>query len=173
MSLFLLSQILVGCAIATDILSFQCKQRRRIVACLFVSAVLVSTHFLLLGHWTAAGLAMVAGGRFAAGFFTTSPGVMTLFIGCALLVTLSTYGGYLSLLSGTAAVCNTVGSFCRCDRRMREIMLAGTSLWLLHNILVLSPMAVALESLFLCSNLVGYYRYYLVPVERSGLSSLQ
>ena len=40
-------------------------------------------------------------------------------------------------------------------------MLIGTGLWLIHNILAGTPMAVLMEILFITSNLVGYYRFYM------------
>ena len=46
------------------------------------------------------------------------------------------------------------------DRRLRQLMIVGTSFWLLHNYLIGSPTAVLMEVLFISSNLVGYYRYY-------------
>ncbi|MEE4135689.1 MAG: YgjV family protein [Desulforhopalus sp.] len=58
MSLFALSQILVGIAICFDFLSFQFKERGRIVGCLLVSCTLISIHFMLLDHWTAACLGL-------------------------------------------------------------------------------------------------------------------
>ncbi len=44
---FLLSQVLVAIAIGFDLLSFQFKERQKIVACLFCAGVLISTHFAL------------------------------------------------------------------------------------------------------------------------------
>ncbi|MFM9726320.1 YgjV family protein [Streptomyces scabiei] len=40
------------------------------------------------------------------------------------------------------------------------MMLVGTSMWIAHNIMVVSPIAVVMECLFLTSNIVGLYRFY-------------
>jgi hypothetical protein len=72
MSNFVLSQILIGIAICIDIVSFQFKERTKIVACLIVSATFISTHFMLLGHWTAAFLGLLTAARFTTSLFTTS-----------------------------------------------------------------------------------------------------
>jgi len=40
-------------------------------------------------------------------------------------------------------------------------MMIGTLVWIGHNALAGSPAAAVLETFFLGSNLVGYYRYYL------------
>ena len=62
MTLFALSQLLAGIAIGFDLLSFQFKERRQIIACLIVSCLLIATHFALLGLWTAMGLGLLAVG---------------------------------------------------------------------------------------------------------------
>ena len=87
MSNFVLSQILAGIAICTDIMSFQLKERHKIVTCLMVSALLISTHFMLLGHWTAAGLALLGSVRFATSIFTTSKKIMVVFMVGILAIT--------------------------------------------------------------------------------------
>ncbi|MBM9512425.1 YgjV family protein [Desulfogranum marinum] len=171
MTPFLLSQILVGMAICTDLLSFQGKGRKHILVCLIISSSLISLHFVLLEHWTAAGLGLLAGIRFVTSYFTTSKKAMSVFVCCSLLIGIVTYSGVLSLLSCTGAICNTVGSFCSTDRRMRKIMFLGTCFWLTHNILAHSPTAVLLECLFLSSNIVGYYRYYVVRPAQTGTFS--
>lgn len=168
MTPFILSQILVGMAICTDLLSFQGKERKHILGCLIISSSLISLHFVLLEHWTAAGLGLLAGVRFVTSYFTTSKKAMSFFVCCSLLMGIGTYSGVLSLLSCTGAICNTVGSFCSTDRRMREMLFLGTGFWLMHNVLAHSPTAVLLECLFLSSNIVGYYRYYIARTPRVG-----
>ncbi len=58
MSPFLLSQILAGLALCSDIVSFQLKKRAHILLCFIISCLLLSIHFICLDHWTAAGLAL-------------------------------------------------------------------------------------------------------------------
>jgi hypothetical protein len=160
MSLFTVSQLLVGVAIGFDLLSFQCKERRRIIACLIVSCLLIAAHFALLGHWTATGLGLLAALRFITSCFTTSKKVMLVFIAASLAVATLTYHGALSLLSGLGSIFGTIGSFCKDDKQLRQVMLVATSLWLVHNCLAGTPTAVLMEALFIGSNLLGYYRFY-------------
>ncbi|NLX18433.1 MAG: YgjV family protein [Desulfobulbus sp.] len=160
MSYFAISQVLVGIAIGFDLLSFQFKQRRQIIACLIFSCLLIAVHFALLGHWTATGLAALAAVRFLASYHTTARPVMFFFIGATVLVAGLTFQGLLSVLSCLGAVFGTISTFSRDDRRLREIMLIGTSLWLVHNIIARTPTAVLMEALFIGSNLLGYYRFY-------------
>lgn len=161
MSAYALSQILAAIAIAFDLLSFQFRQRRRIIACLAISCLFIASHFALLGHTTATGLALLAAVRLVAGYLTTSKRVMLFFLAATVAMTLCTFNGLLSLCSGLGSMFGTVGSFCRSDRTLRLVMMGATSLWLVHNILAGTPMAVLMEALFLGSNILGYYRFYL------------
>ncbi len=161
MSSFVLSQVLVAVAIGFDLLSFQFKPRRRIIVCLCCSCLLIAVHFGLLGLWTAMGLALLAAIRMLVSYLTTSKRVMLFFIAAAVVTALLTYHGLLSLLSCLGAIFGTIGSFCREDRQLRLVMMCATSLWLVHNILAGTPTAVLMEGVFLASNLLGYYRFYL------------
>lgn len=161
MSVFFLSQLLIGIAIIFDLASFQFKERRHIVGCLCIAGVLISSHFILLQQYTAAGLMMVAVIRYFLSIFTTSKLIMLIFIICSLLLTTLTYTGVVSLLSCIGAVIQTVAAFNQNDKKLRQLMIVGTSFWLFHNYLVESPMAVIMEALFIGSNLVGYYRFYI------------
>jgi hypothetical protein len=163
MSHFVISQILVGIAICFDILSFQFKERTKIVACLLVSCTLISIHFMLLDHWTAACLGILAAIRFTASLFSTSKKVMGGFVFATIVVAAFSYEGLLSLLACSGGCFGTVASFCKEDKQLRQLMLVGTSLWIIHNYLAGSPVAVLMEAIFISSNLVGYFRYYIWP----------
>ncbi|MCB5361386.1 YgjV family protein [Vibrio lentus] len=160
MSAFYLSQVLVAIAICFDLLSFQFKERKKIVTCLFFAGVLISSHFILLEQWTAASLMIIATIRYLTSVFSTSPKFKYLFCSMSLVATAFTYSGLISVLSCCASVFQTFAAFNKDDRRLRELMIIGTSFWLVHNYLIGSPTAVVMEALFICSNLVGYYRFY-------------
>ena len=86
---------------------------------------------------------------------------MGLFMCASVAISIVSYTGILSILSCLGSLFGTAGTFCKDDKRLRQILLVGTSLWLVHNILAKSPTAVLMEALFIASNLVGYYRFYL------------
>ena len=163
MSDFILSQILTGIAICTDTASFQFKERKKIVACLLVSCTLISIHFMLLNHWTAALLALVAALRFTTSIFSTSKKLMTVFIVATIVISIITYEGLLSILGCSGGIFGTIASFCKDDKLLRQLMLIGTCLWIVHNFLAGSPAAVLMEAIFISSNLVGYFRFYIRP----------
>jgi len=158
---FVLSQILVAIAICFDLMSFQFKERKKIVTCLFFAGTLISSHFILLEQWTAASLMLIATVRYLASVFSTSAKLKYLFCGASIISTSVTYTGLVSVVSCVASLFQTVAAFNKDDRRLRELMIIGTALWLIHNYMVGSPTAVVMEVLFISSNLIGYYRYYI------------
>lgn len=160
MSPFALSQLLVAIAIVFDLISFQFKNKQNIVACLCVSALLISSHFYLLEQWTAAALMMLAAIRYFVTIFSHSKRVMLIFLCTGSLVSLLTFTGLLSFISFLASSIQTRAAFCQNDQHLRLVMIVGTSVWLLNNALVGSPAGVLMETLFIASNLLGYYRYY-------------
>jgi len=160
---FVLSQILIGIAICSDILSFQFKERKKIVACLIVSAIFISGHFMLLEHWTAAFLGLLAAARFTTCLFTSSKRMMGCFIFITFVISTFSFEGLLTVLGCAATVFTTVASFSKKDKLLRQLMLVGTMIWITHNYLAGSPGAVLMEALFISSNLVGYFRYYISP----------
>ncbi|WP_026970473.1 YgjV family protein [Aliagarivorans marinus] len=157
---FLLSQVLVAIAIGFDLLSFQFKERQKIVACLFCAGVLISTHFALLEQWTAASLMGIATLRYLLSIFSTSSIFMYLFCLSSVVATALTFTGVTSIISCLGSTFQTIAAFQQNDRKLRQLMIVGTSFWLLHNYLIGSPTAVLMEVLFISSNLIGYYRYY-------------
>ncbi len=160
MSAFLLSQVLIAFAIVFDLISFQFKHKRYIVSCLALSCVLSGIHFILLDQWTAAVLMLLASVRYFVTIFCHAKSLMLLFLGLNCGLTYFTYAGWISLVSFAGSTIQTIATFNHSDQRLRLMMLVGISLWLINDLLIGSPMAALMEFTFLCSNLVGYYRYY-------------
>ncbi len=167
MSVFIFSELLILVAIFFDIASFQFKKRKQIVSCLCVAGTLIFSHFILLEQWTAAGLMAIATIRYFVSIFTTSKYAMCVFLLGSLIVLVSTFMGTISFLCFIGSVFQTVASFSKNDKTLRQLMIIGTSFWLLHNTLINSPVAVVMEVLFISSNLVGYYRFYVTPRGKS------
>lgn len=161
MNPFIVSQILVAIAICFDWLSFQLKKRTHIVLCLSIAGMFISAHFLLLEKWTAMGLMIIAVIRYVASYFTTSKKITAFFVSASIACSVFTFQGYLSILSCLGSVFQTIGAFRGDDKELRRLMIVGTMFWLCHNVLAASPVAVMMEVLFLSSNAVGYYRFYI------------
>lgn len=166
LSYFFLSQFLIGIAICVDVISFQFKERTKILACLVVSTLLISTHFMLLGHWTAALLGILSVARYSSGMFTTSRRAMCLFLIIICAITVFSFQGLLSILGCIATSLTTIAAFREDDKRLRQLMLIATMIWITHNYLAGSPAAVIMETIFLVSNLVGYFRYYIRSADK-------
>jgi hypothetical protein len=157
---FIISQILVAIAIGFDLMSFQFKDRKKIVTCLFFAGILISSHFMLLEQWTAASLMAIATVRYLVSVFSTSEKLKYLFCSASIISSVITYSGLISVISCLGSIFQTIAAFNKDDRRLREFMIIGTAFWLLHNYLIGSPTAVIMEVLFISSNLFGYYRFY-------------
>lgn len=162
---FFLSQCLIAVAIIFDFFSFQFKERRKIVACLFVAGLLITAHFILLEKWTATALMVFATLRYLSSIVTTSKKMMWFFSACSVIATSITFSGLISIISCIGTLFQTRASFCESDKQLRQLMIVGTSFWLIHNYMVGSPAAVVMELLFISSNLIGYYRHYIRPTK--------
>jgi len=161
MSDFVLSQLLISIAIVFDIASFQFKKRQHILSCLSVAGVLICAHFILLSQWTAAGVMAIATVRYVISIFTAAKYYRWLFMAGAIILTIFTFSSLVSLLSLMGSLFQTAAAFNKEDKRLRQLMIIGTCFWLLHNLIIHSPLAVLMEVIFLCSNLAAYYRFYL------------
>lgn len=161
MSFFIASQILVGLAALFDIASFQFKDRKALLSALCISAVLIAAHFALLKEWTAACLLVIGACRYLAGIFIFDPRMKWLFYFMTVLGTVLTFSGITSILSCIASLFHTKASFCHNDKLMRWLMVIGTGVWGVHDIVVGSPVAVLIDVVFIISSGVGYYRIYI------------
>jgi hypothetical protein len=170
LSAFVISQILVAIAICFDLLSFQLKKRTHIVLCLSIAGVFISSHFILLEKWTAAVLMIIAVTRYITSYFTTSKRIMAIFVLASILSAFFTFQGSLSVLSCLGSIFQTIGAFSNDDKKLRQLMIIGTLFWLCHNYFASSPVAVLMEILFLSSNFIGYYRFYLKGQKRNTQS---
>jgi hypothetical protein len=158
---FELSQVIIGVAFLADMASFQFRQQRHVLMCLAVAASLIGAHFFVLQVYTAAVLGFLAAARFITAIFSNSKQFYALFMGLVLLNGVLTWGGLLTLLSTLGALISTTGAFASNDRNFRRIMMLASLVWVLHNVLAATPAAVALEVVFLGSNILGYYRFYV------------
>jgi hypothetical protein len=131
-----------------------------ILSCQAYLELAISAHFALLEQWTAAILMLLASIRYFTSIFTTSKRLMFLFLTSALVITGMTFIDLINLLSIGGTLFQTTAAFCQNDQRLRQLMIFGTLLWLIHNYLAGSPTAVLMELLFIGSIIIGYYRYY-------------
>jgi hypothetical protein len=158
--MFLLAQSLVAIATLLDLASFQFKSRGLILSCLFISVLLTAVHFFMLGHNSAACLMVIAALRYLYCIYAGTTWAMCGFMLLSCIAVYFTWQDWFSALALIATLTQTVASFQKHDLHMRLCMVVGTAFWISHNIFAGSPVAILMESLFLCSNLVGLYRFY-------------
>ncbi len=161
--MFILSQCLVAIATLLDLASFQFKQRQVILACLFSSVLLTSVHFMLLENFSAASLMLIAALRYGYCIFARKSWVMIAFMLLSIGAVVFTWQSWVSFIALSATLLQTYASFQGKDFTLRILMIVGTIGWIVHNILVFSPLAVLMETVFLISNLVGLWRFYAHP----------
>jgi hypothetical protein len=140
--------------------SFQFRWRRHILWCWSASALFNAAHFLVLGQVTAGVLILITSARFLAASFTTDRRLMYFFVAALLAGFSVTYSSPLSLLAIGASLLGTWGAFQPDDRHIRITLVLCSASWIVHNALVASPVAALMESAFLASNLVGWWRFY-------------
>lgn len=158
---FLISQILAGIAIISDIFSFQFKERKRIIIFFIVSAICIAFHYLLLERYVWALLIGIGVIRFFVAYHKTEKLWMYFFMWLYLITTYIFYKDVYDILILLATLFITIGVFQENDKNLRRFMMWGTSLVILYNFLIFSPVWVLLESIFLGSNLVWYWRHYI------------
>ncbi|MEM7390343.1 MAG: YgjV family protein, partial [Pseudomonadota bacterium] len=141
----------------------QFKQRQAILACLFSSVLLTSVHFMLLDNFSAASLMLIAALRYGYCIFARKTWVMIAFMLLSISAVLFTWQSWVSFIALSATLLQTYASFQGKDFTLRILMIVGTIGWIAHNALVFSPLAVLMETVFLVSNLVGLWRFYVHP----------
>lgn len=160
-SAFILSQILGFGTLVSDIISWQFKDRNKILTCFIAGSTFYGAHFMLLGAWTGTALCLLAIARFSAAI--KRPGdkrYLYSFLALTIMITVATYQSPVSLLAGFGTFLGTIGSFQPKDRKLRLFLMSATTCWIAHNIIVWTPIGILLEGCFLGSNLIGYWRYY-------------
>lgn len=136
------------------------------------SALANACHFLLLGFLGPATLYLVMTGRIATSAFTTNRRMMYLFLILIVLGFIISYQRPLDILAVTGASLATIGTFQASARLVRLIYMACAGLWIVHNTLAGTPVAVAMEVAFLISNILGYRRYCRTETSRPGPTEL-
>jgi hypothetical protein len=158
---FIISQILVALAMITDFLSMQYKKREYTFICLMISSILISAHYFLLNKIAAGIIVSFSVLRFMTCYFTTDKKYLYLFIILNTISMFFTYKEVYDLIIYVGVVIFIIGNFHEDNRQMRKLMMIGTSMVVIYNIIIFSPMGVVLEGSFLTSNIIGYYRHHI------------
>jgi Bacterial inner membrane protein len=158
---FILSQICAFIALISDMCSFQVKQKHHILIFFIVSMFFVILQYFFLTLYTAAGLMCIGLVRHCVAYFSSWKGWLVVF---SLLYTLAAwyfFDDMKDIWIYLAGMIITFAVFQKQDKYLRIGMFFGTLCVIIYNILVFSPIGILMESVFLVSNMVWYYRFYL------------
>jgi len=159
MTPFLISQILAGITFVIGMTAFQFKDRKHILRGWFLAAIVAAAHFFFLGKVEAGVLVTITGVRFLVSSYTTDQRLMYLFMALSLTGFAFTYEEPVSFLALASVLIGTWGSFRKDETQVRVTMMSTEIIWVIHNIIVWSPVAVAMEVFFFISNLTGLIRH--------------
>lgn len=163
---FIISQLLMICAMFTDFFSFQFKDRKKTVIFLAISCILIWLHYFFLWKLSAWIITSISAIRYITTYFTTNKKVLILFIICNTIVLFLTYKESIDLLFYAWTTIWIIWSFQdqKHNKLMRLLMMCWTINIIIYNTLIFSPMAIATEVLFLSSNIIWYYRFYIKKI---------
>lgn len=160
MSDFLLSQVIAAIAFACGVISFQSRTRRSILLWLCGTAIAYACHFFILGRVAPGTLFLIIGARCLAAAFSVNRKIMYVFIGLILVGFFYSYKSPLEFLGLFGTLSATYGSFQRTEKKVRVFQMLSNGPWMVHNILVWTPVAAVMEAAFLTSNVLGYWRFH-------------
>lgn len=158
---FILSQILMLFAMGFDFLGMQFNNRKSIYLSFVISASLISAHYFLLGKVAAGIIVFFAVLRFIVCYFSTNKKYLYLFLIINTLVLIFTYVEMYDLIIYAGSCIFMIGNFQANHKLMRRLMMVGTSLIIVYNAIIFSPMGVIVEGNFLLGNIIGYYRHHI------------
>ena len=157
---FLLSQVLAAIALGCGAISFQSRTRRTILLWLLGTAVFNASHFFILDRPAAGTLYLVIAARCLAAAFSVNQKVMFGFFGLIGTGFFLTYRSPIGFLGLFATLSATYGSFQRAEPRLRVFHMLSNASWMIHDIVVGTPVAAVTEATFLTSNVLGYWRFH-------------
>lgn len=159
MSDFVISQILALGTLVAGMAAFQFRRRVIILRVWCLAAAFGAAHFWFLDAFEACLLVGITATRFLVSSFTTDKRMFWLFMVLAVAGWAWTYQSPVSYLALAATLVGTWGSFHGSETAIRWAMMAAEVFWLIHNIIVWSPVAIGMEVLFFTSNLTGMLRH--------------
>jgi hypothetical protein len=159
MSNFVLSQIVAAIAFAVGIAAFQMKSRRVLLVWIATSSIANACHFFILNLTAPGTLFLFMGSRSYVAAFTVNKKIMCLFLAAIMATFCLSYERPVELIGLVGTLLATCGTFQKGHQTVRIMFMLGNASWVLHNILVGTPVAALMEAAFLTSNLVGFWRF--------------
>lgn len=158
---FIISQILVWIAIFTDFLSFQFKDRKKVLWILTISSLLIAIHYALLWEVNAFYLMVISMLSFLVSSFTHNKMIMVWFLLLYIFPLALNYTSAIDFVLFIALYVMLIAKFMKNDKFVRLYIMLATLFTISFNVLVFTPVWVLLEILFLWSNIIWYYKHYI------------
>lgn len=169
MNEFIFSQLIATLAFFCGFVSFQCKSRSSILLWLSGSSFTNACHFLVLNKPVPAILYFILTARALVARVSLNQNLMYLFLSLSLFGSILFFKGPLGFLALFATILATYGSFQKEVRRVRILFMLSATMWVVHNILVWTPVALLMQVMFLISNGIGFQRFdKKTPSNNSG-----
>ena len=143
-----------------SVASAQIKNPKVMRIMFFIASLFRGIHFVFLGFPQAAIITFTTGSRWLTSIFTHKQWVKIFFIIIILGIGVwqtRTLVGVLPVVSG---VLGTLAAFTKQDRNMRVYIIVAMILWVIHNIIVFTPIGILSSAFFLISTMIGYERFY-------------
>lgn len=160
LSVFIWSQILAGIAMGISITSAQIKNPKVMRVMFFISSLFRGVHFLLLGFPQAGMVTFTTGSRWLVSIFTHKKWIKIFFIILIMILGWFNHAGIISALPVISGVLGTLAAFTPKDRNMRVYLIIAMILWVIHNIVVFTPVGIIASTFSLISIMIGYERFY-------------
>jgi len=167
---FLLAQIFGWIWLILELITFQFKSRKIILALLMVWSIFWAVHFYFLQElvsvliliWTAIRLfiAFILDKNWKIFEFSKYFFVISIFI-----ITFIFYKNYVDIFALFAWVTWVIASFQKEDKSLRIISMISTFFWLIISILIFTPVSIIVSTTFLLSNIIWYFRFYPVKIK--------
>ena len=158
---FFASQIFAGLGLLFWVASFQFKKRQYIIGLLIVGMVCVALQFIFLERYVWAAIIWIWIVRYITSLYYPRPFFIPIFIVISALVTAYFWKDMYDILPFLSATINTIWIFQVKDKNLRKIMMLSPPILILYYFFIFSPVGILLETIFLGSNILGYYRYYI------------
>lgn len=159
------------------ILSFQQKDRKRILMLMIAGQLIFLVHFILLGAWTAAGMNIVGATRSVVFRYREEKGWAAwrfwpfIFILLFMTAGVLAHESWTGLLPVIAMSIETTGLWMRNLRVLRFINLFPHPFWFTYNLLKGSWAGVVCEIFVLSSVIVAIVRYDLIKIKPSPVKA--
>ena len=158
---FIISQILVFCAICIDYISFQFKDRKKILLLLSFSSLLIAIHYLMLQETTAFIFEVFILVAFLVSAHTHNKKVMIFFLIVFILPLIFNYTSYYDIIIFLGVYIALIAKFQKNDKTIRILTMIGTLFVIVYNAIIFTPFGVLFELIYLVSNCIGYCKFYI------------